>query len=79
MEDLYKTLGFKQPEYLKNHYGIKIYIGEKGKEDWCVEIPKEIMKKKTSKYNFNTNYVYYLVTEEDALRIAREYTRLASA
>lgn len=46
MEDVYKKLGFKHPEFLENPYGIKIYIGTKGEDDWCVEIPKELVSGK---------------------------------
>ena len=48
MENIYKELGFKQPEILVNPYGIKIYIGTKGDSDWAVEIPKELCKAKCS-------------------------------
>ena len=77
MEDLYKELGFRQPEYLENPCGIRIYIGTKGKEDWCVEVPKEIVKKKHKDYKFNHNYAVYLVSEEHALRVAKKYTDIA--
>lgn len=77
MEDLYTKLGFKKPEYLINHCGIKIYIGTKGKEDWCVEIPKELAKKKCRYYNSSNNYGIYLVSEEHALAMAKEFTELA--
>ncbi len=77
MEDLYIALGFKKPEYLMNRYGIKIYIGTKGKDDWCVEIPKELAKKKYSGYNCKCNYGVYLVTEEHALSVAKEFTEFA--
>lgn len=77
MEDLYISLGFKKPEYLINHYGIKIYIGTKGKEDWCVEIPKELAKKRYSGYNCKCNFGVYLVSEKDALSVAKEFTEFA--
>ncbi len=77
MENLYNLLGFKKPEYLMNHYGIKIYIGTKGEEDWCVEIPKELAKKKYSGYNCKCNYGVYLVSEGHALSVAEEFTKLA--
>lgn len=76
MENLYKSLGFKKPDYLMNHCGIKIYIGTKGKEDWCVEIPKELAKKKYNKYDCVCNFGVYLVSEEYALEVARQFTEL---
>lgn len=77
MEDLYKELGFETPKFIENPYGIKIYLGTKDKEDWCVEIPKGLAKLKSSSYNLKCNCVLYLISEEDALRIAREFTLLA--
>ena len=77
MENLYKQLGFKQPEYVKNPYGIRIYIGEKDKDDWCVVIPKELVKAKCNWYNCKNDYAVYLITEKHALGIAREYTEFA--
>lgn len=77
MTDVYKSLGFKQPDFLENPYGIRIYIGTIGKDDWCVEIPKELANKKCNYYSCNNNLGVYFVTEEEALRIAREYTKLA--
>lgn len=77
MTNLYAELGFRQPEYLENSYGIKIYIGTKGKEDWCVEIPKEIVKEKYKDYKYNHNYTVYLVDEAHALAVAKKYTELA--
>lgn len=77
MEDLYKDLGFKSPQFLENPYGIKIYLGSKGKDDWCVEIPKELARKKSRYYNRDYNYVVYLTSETEVLRIAKEYTQLA--
>ena len=77
MEDMYEYLGFKQPKYLENAYGIKIHIGTKGKENWCVEIPKELAKKKCRYYNSNNNYIVYLVSEEHAISVAKEYTEFA--
>lgn len=77
MEDAYKSLGFKAPQFLENPYGIKIYLGSKDKDDWCVEIPKELTRKKCRSYNHDYNYVVYLTSEAEVLRIAREYTQLA--
>ena len=76
MEDLYKSLGFKQPNFLENPYGIKIYCGTKGESDWCVAIPKKIAKKKC-KYYTGGDYNVYFVTEEEALRISNDFTILA--
>ena len=77
MDDLYKKLGFKQPESVENPYGIKIYLGTKGKPDWCVEIPKELIQIKCPWYKPNANQVIYMISEDDALRIAEKYTTLA--
>ena len=77
MANLYEYLGFKQPEYLENPYGIKIYIGTKDNEDWCVEIPKELAKKKCRYYNSSSNYAIYFVSEEHALAVAKDFTELA--
>lgn len=76
-EDTYKSLGFKLPDFVVNEYGIKIYLGTKGKDDWCIEVPKELCKLKTPRYLFGYNYAVYLETEEEVLRIAREFTELA--
>ena len=76
-EDLYKRLGFVQPAILENRHGIKIYTGTKGKEDWCVEIPKKLCEAKYSKYNYDGPYMVYLVSETEALRIAGEFTNIA--
>lgn len=77
MDDVYKSLGFEVPDFVQNAYGIKIYVGEKGKNDWCIEVPKEVAKLKGAKYPFDYNYVVYLESEEEVLRIAREFTELA--
>lgn len=77
MEDIYKNLEFKRPEIIENPYGIKIYLGTKGKEDWCIEVPKELARKKCHGYKLDCNYVVYLTSEEEVLRIAREFTQLA--
>ena len=77
MTDIYKHLGFKQPAFLENHVGIRIYIGSIGKDDWTVVIPKEIAQKKCPNYTLQSDYVNYLVTESEALRIAEEFTTLA--
>lgn len=77
MENLYESLGFKSPAFVENPYGIKIYFGTKGNDDWCVEIPKELVQKRCGYYKCNKNYVVYLIRERDALRIAEVYTNLA--
>lgn len=82
MEDLYNSLGFTKPNYIENPYGIKIYLGTKDKDDWCVEIPKELIQEVhrgyyRSRYKFDKNCVIYCVTEEEALNIAKKYTNWA--
>ena len=77
MDDLYKELGFKQPKVLRNPYGIRIYIGTKGKDDWCVVIPNRLCKLKSPNYNYDKDYAVYLVSEQEALSVAKEYTELA--
>ncbi len=77
MEDTYKSLGFKPPDFVENAYGIKIYLGTKGESDWCVEVPMELCKLKCPNYPFSYGYCDYLITEEEVLRIAREFTELA--
>ena len=77
MEDLYKELGFKQPKLLRNPCGIRIYIGTKGKDDWCVVIPNKLCKLKSPGYNYDKDYAAYLVSEQEALSVAKEYTELA--
>ena len=69
MKEVFERLGFKQPQYLENQYGIRIYIGTKDKDDWCVEIPKKLCN--------NSLSTFYLITEEKALSIAEKYTRIA--
>ena len=77
MEDIYKKLEFKRPKILENPYGIKIYIGTKDEDDWCVEIPHELCKTKCSSYISDKSFMFYLITEKEALRIAEKYTELA--
>lgn len=77
MDDKYEQLGFERPKILENPYGIRIYIGTKGEEDWCVEIPKELCKMKCASFNYDKNYMVYLVSEEYALEVAEKYTKLA--
>lgn len=77
MASAYEKLGFEQSKILENPYGIRIYIGTKGEEDWCVEIPKALCKKNCSKFNYDNNFTFYFITEEYALEIAERYTALA--
>jgi hypothetical protein len=77
MGDLYKELGFKQPKVLRNPCGIRIYIGTKGKDDWCIVIPKALVKLKNSSYSYDKDYAVYLISEQEAISIAKEYTELA--
>lgn len=77
MEDIYKSLGFKSPDFVENAYGIKIYFGTKGKDDWCVEVPIELCKLKCPNYPFSYGYRDYLTSKEEVLRVAREFTELA--
>lgn len=77
MDALYIQLGFKQPAFLQNPYGIRIYLGTKGEDDWCVVIPKKLVKMKCSHYNYDTDYASYFVSEQEALSIAKKYTELA--
>ena len=76
-EDIYKSLGFEPPKFVENPYGIKIYLGTKGENDWCVEVPREIVKLIYPQYAFGYNYVVYLESEEEVLRVAREFTTYA--
>ena len=76
-EDKCAVLGFKQPTIMINPYGIKIHIGTQGKEDWCVEIPNNLVKKKCRKCKTNTNVAIYNITEEHALTVAEEFTNIA--
>lgn len=77
MEDIYKQLGFTRPAFLENSYGIRIYIGSENKDDWCVVIPNKLVKLKSTHYKYDKDYAIYLITEREALSIAKEYTELA--
>lgn len=82
MEDLYNSLGFTKPNYIENPYGIKIYLGTKDKDDWCVEIPRELIRTKLRHYKCCAKYyskpcIVYCISEKEALAIAQEYTTLA--
>lgn len=78
-EEMWEALGFKAPTFIENDYGIKVYIGTKGKEDWCIEVPRELCKLKCPKYYLGYPYRVYLESEEEVLRIAREFTALAES
>jgi hypothetical protein len=78
MDDLYKQLGFKQPKLLRNPLGIRIYIGTEGKDDWCIVIPRKLVKLKNPLYPLDQDYAFYLISEQEALSIAKEYTELAN-
>ena len=77
MENLYEQLGFKQPKILANPYGIKIYVGTKGNDDWCVVVPNWLVKLKHSSYKYDCDFALYLITEKQALETAKLYTELA--
>ena len=80
MENLYEQLGFRRPEFIENPYGIRIYLGTKGEDDWCVEIPNDLLEERVTKWckcKRNMSYVVYFVTEHDALDIAKKYTERA--
>lgn len=74
MDNLYQALGFKEPKILVNHCGIKIYIGTKDKDDWCVVIPKERLKA-VKGIDYHKEIAFYGVTESQALELARTYTK----
>lgn len=79
MKDLYNSLGFKKSDIVVNPYGIKILIGTKGEDDWCVEVPKELVTKKYGHYYGESNYTAYFIAEQEALKIAEEYTNVAKS
>lgn len=82
-QDKYTALGFKPPAFIENPYGIRIYLGTKGKDDWCVVIPHWILQmtyghnEYFKKFGRNKDVALYCVTEEHALSMAEQYTRLA--
>ena len=83
MESRYEFLGFKRADIAVNQYGIKIYLGTKYHDDWCMEIPKRlILLEKTD--DFRIEYFenkhscpMYGLTENQALDIATKYTNIA--
>ena len=78
MKAEYIKLGFQYPKYVKNEFGIKIYLGTTGKDDWCVEIPKRFMGEYYEKY-CDKDFMIYMISEEAALSVARKYTHEAKA
>jgi hypothetical protein len=77
MDDVYEQLGFKQPKILMNPYGIKIYVGTKDKDDWCVVIPNWLVKSKHPCFIYTSDYALYFVSEQEALATAKIYTEHA--
>lgn len=81
MENIYNELGFKNQQILQNPYGIKLYMGTKGATDWCVEIPNILINAKletnNSDYKIDKSMAFYCITEEKALSIAKEFTKIA--
>lgn len=77
MMDKYQELGFHRPNVLMNDYGIRIYVGTHGEDDWCVQIPVNLLNKKQGRKYFDKDFTWYLVSESDALRIAENYTKIA--
>ena len=71
----FAELGFKTPDYIENSYGIKIYIGTIGKEDWCIEIPRRLTEGSYAKYK--QSLTFYGISEQMALRMAKKYTNIA--
>lgn len=78
MKPKYAELGFKIPNYLENEYGIRIYLGTTGKDDWHVSIPKELIGGNYEKY-CEEDFTFYMMSEEWALSVADRYTRYARA
>ena len=82
-ENKYTELGFKPPAFVENTYGIRIYIGTKGKDDWTVVVPKWIIKnvygnnRYSKEHMYNKDVTLYCITEECALDVAERHTRLA--
>ena len=75
LDKQYAEVGFKVPDYIENSYGIKIYIGTKDKEDWCVEIPQRLTEGSYAKYK--QSLTFYGISEQMALRMAKKYTNIA--
>jgi len=77
MENLYKQLGFQSPDFVENHCGIRIYLGKKGENDWCVVVPRVLCELKSKSFKYGKDVAFYLISEKEALSIAKEYTELA--
>lgn len=77
MEDVYKKLGFKSSEILENTFGIRIYVGTKGKNDWCIVIPKVLCEMKCKNYPYDNPFISYCISESEVINLAKEYTELA--
>lgn len=76
MKDKYKKMGFKEPQFLENQYGIRIYFGTDGGGDWCVSIPRKLVIAEIGS-NFEGNFTYYNVTESYADKIIHKYMNIA--
>lgn len=83
MDERYRDLGFNMPMCVKNPYGIKIFVGTSGKDDWGVKVPKGLVVKKflMEKSNGADMYSSYTqmehISEEKALSVAQEWTLFA--
>ena len=77
MESIYKELGFDKTQILQNEYGIRIIVGTKDNDDWCVSIPRALVVKKHPFYRCTLDYTLYLVSEKQALATAKVYTDFA--
>ena len=78
MKPQYTELGFKLPNYLENEYGIRIYLGTTGKDDWAVSIPSKLMEPCYAEH-CKKDFTIYMVSEECALAVAKKYTNYARA
>ena len=76
MEDRYINLGFTH-YYTTNPYGIRILFGTEGKDDWCIEIPAEFVRRDCNLYKSDKPLVMYCISEEETLRMAEKYTHIA--
>ena len=76
MEDKYTELGFVH-HYVTNSYGIRILFGTPGNDDWCIEIPAELVRRDNNLYKSDKPLVMYCISEEETLRMAEKYTNIA--
>ena len=76
MAERYINLGFTH-YYTTNPYGIRILFGTEGKDDWCIEIPAELIRSDNNYYKSDKPLVMYCISEEETLRMAEKYTRVA--